>query len=91
LVLSIPLFVPFVSKMNVDPVWFYTFVTIALCMGTLTPPVALTLYLTSQMADTPPERTFVRMIPYLTCMVVILILAFLYQPIITWVPGLMKG
>ncbi len=89
LVLSIPLFIPFVIKLNVDPVWFYTFVTIALCMGTLTPPVALTLYLTSQMAGTPPEKTFVRMIPYLTCMVVILILAFLYKPIITWIPGLM--
>ncbi len=89
LVLSIPLFIPFVIKLNVDPVWFYTFVTIALCMGTLTPPVALTLYLTSQMAGTPPEKTFLRMIPYLTCMIVILILAFLYKPIITWVPGLM--
>ena len=56
LVLSIPLFMPFVTKLNVDPVWFYTFVTIGLCMGTLTPPVALTLYLTSQMAGTSPER-----------------------------------
>ena len=89
LVLSIPLFIPFVIKLNVDPVWFYTFVTIALCMGTLTPPVALTLYLTSQMAEVPPEKTFVRMIPYLACMIVILILAFLYKPIITWIPGLM--
>ncbi|MGQ9648408.1 MAG: TRAP transporter large permease [Thermodesulfobacteriota bacterium] len=91
LVLSIPLFMPFVAKLNVDPVWFYTFVTIALCMGTLTPPVALTLYLTSQMAETAPEKTFVRMIPYLICMLVILILAFFYKPIITWVPGMMRS
>jgi phosphotransferase system glucose/maltose/N-acetylglucosamine-specific IIC component len=41
------------------------------------------------MADVPPEKTFVRMIPYLTCMIVIPILAFLYKPIITWIPGLM--
>ena len=90
LVLSIPLFMPFVTKLNADPVWFYTFVTIALCMGTLTPPVALTLYLTSQMAGTAPEKTFVRMIPYLICMIVILILAFFYKPIITWIPGMMR-
>ncbi|MCX5909517.1 MAG: TRAP transporter large permease, partial [Deltaproteobacteria bacterium] len=62
LVLSIPLFVPFVDKMGFDPVWFYAFVTIALCMGTLTPPVALTLYLTSQMAEVSAEKTFVRMV-----------------------------
>jgi len=91
LVLSIPLFVPFVAKMGLDPIWFYTFVTIALCMGTLTPPVALTLYLTSQMAGTSPEKTFVRMIPYLGCMIVILLLALLFPPILTWVPSLMKG
>jgi C4-dicarboxylate transporter DctM subunit len=91
LVLSIPLFVPFVAKMGFDPVWFYTFVTIALCMGTLTPPVALTLYLTSQMAETSPEKTFVRMTPYLICMVAILLLALFYPPILTWVPGLLKG
>jgi tripartite ATP-independent transporter DctM subunit len=90
LILSIPLFVPFVDKMGFDPIWFYTFITIALCMGTLTPPVALTLYLTSQMAETSPEKTFVRMIPYLICMIIILILALFYHPVITWVPGLMK-
>jgi C4-dicarboxylate transporter DctM subunit len=91
LVLSIPLFIPFVAKMGFDPVWFYTFVTIALCMGTLTPPVALTLYLTSQMAETSPEKTFVRMTPYLICMVAILLLSLLYPPILTWVPGLLKS
>ena len=91
LILSIPLFVPFVDKMGFDPIWFYTFVTIALCMGTLTPPVALTLYLTSQMAGTSPEKTFVRMFPYLVCMTAILILALFYPPILTWVPGLIKN
>jgi C4-dicarboxylate transporter DctM subunit len=91
LILSIPLFVPFVVKMGFDPVWFYTFVTIALCMGTLTPPVALTLYLTSQMAETSPEKTFVRMVPYLACMTVVLMLALFYTPLLTWVPGLMKN
>lgn len=91
LVLSIPLFVPFVDKMGFDPVWFYSFVTIALCMGTLTPPVALTLYLTSQMAEVSAEKTFVRMVPYLICMIVILLAALIYPPIITWVPNLMKG
>jgi TRAP-type C4-dicarboxylate transport system permease large subunit len=91
LILSIPLFVPFVDKMGFDPIWFYTFVTIALCMGTLTPPVALTLYLTSQMAGTSPEKTFVRMFPYLVCMTAILLLALFYPPILTWVPSLMKG
>jgi C4-dicarboxylate transporter DctM subunit len=91
LILSIPLFVPFVAKMGFDPIWFYTFVTIALCMGTLTPPVALTLYLTSQMAGTSPEKTFVRMFPYLVCMTAILILALFYPPILTWVPGLIKN
>jgi len=91
LILSIPLFVPFVEKMGFDPVWFYTFVTIALCMGTLTPPVALTLYLTSQMAETSPEKTFVRMVPYLACMTGILILALFYTPLLTWVPSLIKN
>jgi C4-dicarboxylate transporter DctM subunit len=91
LVLSIPLFVPFVEKMGFDPIWFFAFVTIALCMGTLTPPVALTLYLTSQMAEVSAERTFLRMIPYFICMIVILIASLLYPPIISWVPSLIRG
>ncbi len=91
LVLSIPLFVPFVAKMGFDPLWFFTYITIALCMGTLTPPVALTLYLTSQIAETSAGQTFVRMTPYLACMLFILALAFLFPPVITWVPSLMKN
>jgi TRAP-type C4-dicarboxylate transport system permease large subunit len=57
-------------------------------IGTLTPPVAISLYLTSQIARTKPEKTFWAMIPLIAVIYAVLILSVFIPGIITWIPNI---
>jgi C4-dicarboxylate transporter DctM subunit len=79
------------SPDGLRPVHFSVLVTITLILGTLTPPVALSLYLASSLAGVAPERCFVALIPYLLTMLGILLLTVLCPGLIRWLPNLVMG
>ena len=56
-------------------------------IGTLTPPVAISLYLTSHIAKTKPEQTFWAMIPLILVIYAVLILSVFIPGILTWIPN----
>lgn len=91
LMLSIPLMVPLVKAMHFDPVWFFVWATIVLLLGTLTPPVALSLYLTSSIAGVKPGKVFIEMLPFLGAMIAVMFLTAVFPPLITWLPNLVFG
>jgi tripartite ATP-independent transporter DctM subunit len=84
--LVVPVLVPLVKQLGVDPIHFFSIVTMAALIGTLTPPVAISLYLTSQIAGTKPEKTFWAMVPLIGVIYAVLILSVFIPGIITWIP-----
>jgi tripartite ATP-independent transporter DctM subunit len=88
MMLLVPVLVPLSTRMNMDPVYFFSIVTMSTLIGSLTPPVATTLYIVSSMAESKPESAFVEMIPLLAVIYGTLILATLIPGIVTWIPNL---
>jgi tripartite ATP-independent transporter DctM subunit len=86
--LVVPVLVPLVKKLGVDPIHFFSIVTMTSLIGTLTPPVAISLYLTSQIAGTKPEKTFWAMVPLIGVIYAVLILCVLIPGIVTWIPNI---
>ena len=85
--LVVPVLVPLVRKLGVDPIHFFSIVTMTALIGTLTPPVAISLYLTSQIARTKPEQTFWAMVPLIMVIYAVLILSVFIPGILTWIPN----
>ena len=85
--LVVPVLVPLVRQLGVDPIHFFSIMTMTALIGTLTPPVAISLYLTSQIAGTKPEKTFWAMIPLIAVIYAVLILSLFIPGIITWIPN----
>lgn len=85
--LIVPVLVPLVKQLGVDPIHFFSIVTMSALIGTLTPPVALSLYLTSTIAKTKPEKTFWAMIPLIMVIYAVLILCVFIPELITWIPN----
>jgi len=69
-------------------VQFFSIVTMASLIGTLTPPVAISLYLTSQIANTKPEKTFWAMIPLIAVIYAVIFLCVIFPGITTWIPNM---
>jgi len=75
----LPIFMPIMSHFNWDPVWFGVVMTFNLAIGQFTPPVAVNLYVTTQLADIPLERTFKSVLP-LVCAMLVALLAIIAFP-----------
>jgi TRAP-type C4-dicarboxylate transport system permease large subunit len=80
--LTVPIFVPVVSSLGFDPVWFGIVTVLVVEMALITPPVGMNVYVISGIAeDVPIDIIFKGVMPYLFGMIILIIL-------LTMFPGL---
>ena len=72
--LLVPLFLPAVKSVGVDPIHFGAIMTVNLSMAHLTPPVGLALYLAAQLADVPFAKAAKAAMPFIICEIVVILL-----------------
>ena len=75
----LPILIPVIAHFKWDPLWFGVVMTLNLAIGQFTPPVAVNLYVTTNLADTPLEDTFLAVIPFVLAMLAAL-LVVIYFP-----------
>src|SRR5712671_7652029 len=90
MMITLPIFMPIVTQMGVDLVWFGVMFLICMQLGLLMPPHGLLLMTMKGVA--PPQVTmlhiFRAVMPFLLISVVVLILVFLVPGVAVWLPGL---
>jgi tripartite ATP-independent transporter DctM subunit len=92
ILISVPIFMPIVLFMQIDPIWFGLFVLLALEMSQTTPPFGLLLYI---MLGVAPKGTTLFQVanaafPFLVCDAILLALLFMYPGIALYLPSLMN-
>ena len=92
ILISVPIFMPIVASLHVDPVWFGLFVLIALEMSQTTPPFGLLLYI---MLGVAPRGTTLfqaagAAAPFLLCDAILVALLLIFPEIALYLPSLMK-
>jgi len=83
----LPLLVPIALAMGWDLVWFGVMMTINLAIGQFTPPMALSLMITSRIAGIGMEETFRWVIWLVLAMLGGLALMVVFPQIALWLPG----
>jgi TRAP-type C4-dicarboxylate transport system permease large subunit len=88
MLLTIPVFMPVVKALGLDPVWFGLLMLLALEMSLTTPPFGLLLFL--MMGVAPKGTTFGQVtraaVPYLACNLVAAALIIAFPAIALWLP-----
>ena len=82
----LPIFIPIIQHFGWDPVWFGVVMTLNLAIGQFTPPVAVNLYVTTQLANIRLERTFKAVWPMVLAMVVALLVVALFPSLSLFIP-----
>ncbi len=92
-VLTIPVALPIVTAVGVDPVWFGIFVVLMCEVGMITPPVGMNLYVVQGVrTDGGPFRDVVRgAAPYVVIMLLFTLLIIAAPQIVLWLPQGMYG
>lgn len=83
----LPIFLPIMSHFGWDPIWFGVMMTMNLAIGQFTPPVAVNLYVTTQLANIRLEHTFKAVWPMVLAMLVALLIVILFPQLSLFIPA----
>jgi C4-dicarboxylate transporter DctM subunit len=86
----LPILMPVMAKFGWDPVWFGVLMAVNLSIGTLTPPVALNLYVASHIARAPVGQIARAALPLLVSLLVVLLLLTYWPALALWFPDLLR-
>jgi len=88
MLITLPIFMPIVQRIGIDPVWFGVMFLICMQLGLLLPPHGLLLMTMRGVA--PPQVTmmhiFVAVVPYVTLSLIVLALVFFVPAVALWLP-----
>jgi tripartite ATP-independent transporter DctM subunit len=84
----VPVLLPLMEKIGVDPVHFGVIMVLNLMIGLLTPPVGMVLYILARVANLSFERTMKACGPFLLPLLVTLALVTYWPQMVLFVPNL---
>jgi len=89
MLITLPVFMPIVQRLGIDPVWFGVLFLICMQLGLLLPPHGLLLMTMRGVAprEVSMAHIFQAVVPYLLMSLILLILLILVPGIATWLPA----
>ena len=89
MIIAIPLLLPLAQTYNIDLIQFGLLVVFNLNLGILTPPVAVSLFMTARMTNTSFATQVKEALPFLAISFIVLILITYVPGFCTWLPHLL--
>jgi tripartite ATP-independent transporter DctM subunit len=90
IMLTVPIYMPIVKAVSLDPIWFGTLMMLCMVIGALSPPFGLQLFV---MMGVGPKGTTLwevawAAVPYMLCQAVLVALILGFPAIATWLPAI---
>jgi TRAP-type C4-dicarboxylate transport system permease large subunit len=87
MVLTIPIFVPLIKQLGLDPVHFGVVMVLNLMIGLITPPVGMILFVITEISGLQIEKLMRSIIPFIFPLVIVLLLITLFPPLVMTIPN----
>jgi C4-dicarboxylate transporter DctM subunit len=91
MLLTIPVFMPMIAKLGIDPVHFGVMMTLNLMVGLLTPPVGMVLYTLASISKIPVWALAHELRWHMAALMIVLFLVTFVPGFVTFVPNLFMG
>ncbi len=89
--LTLPIFVPLITAMGLDPIWFGVMFVVNTQLGLITPPMGTDLFAIKTIFNIPTNDIIKGVLPYLVAEIAFLMIIAFIPQISLWLPGLMVG
>ena len=76
-----PILYPVAANMHIDPILFGIIMTVNLCIGTVTPPLGVDLFVASTISKVPLEKIVSHIFPYILVLILDLMIITYYPPL----------
>ncbi|MFZ3047336.1 MAG: TRAP transporter large permease [Desulfatirhabdiaceae bacterium] len=87
MIIIVPVLLPAVHSMNIDPIHFGVVVSLGTVIGLLTPPVGPGLYVAMVQADVSQKEIFFWIIPFLVALIVVMGIVTVFPVLSVWLPA----
>ncbi|MBA4416711.1 MAG: C4-dicarboxylate ABC transporter permease [Syntrophus sp. (in: bacteria)] len=91
MVLATPIFFPTAIQLGYDPIWFGILICVTLMIGGVIPPVAIYVFILGNITGIPFKTIYKGVVPFLSALILALIILFAFPQIALWLPNLMMG
>lgn len=91
LIITVPILLPIVMQLGMDPVHFGVVVAINLTIGMITPPVGICLFIGATIARIAPERLAIANMPFLIVSILVLFAITFLPGIVMFIPDWYQG
>jgi len=89
LILTIPVVMPLINSLGLDPIWFGILVILLAEVGVVTPPVGLNVFVVSRVTRIPVEDVFIGVWPHVVAHILLIVILASFPSIILWLPSQM--
>jgi C4-dicarboxylate transporter DctM subunit len=87
--LTIPIFVPLITSLGFDPIWFGVVFLVNTQIGLITPPMGTDLFAVKTIFNIPTSNIIQGVIPFLLFEILFLAVIVAFPQISLWLPGMM--
>lgn len=91
MLLMVPLVVPMLGPLGIDPIHFAVVLVINMEIALLTPPVGLNLFVIANISKTPLAEVIRGTMPFIALMLVLLAFVTYVPAVSMWLPGVLMG
>ena len=85
----VPVFMPIIAKLGIDPVHFGLVMVLNLMIGLMTPPVGMVLFILQKVSALTFEQTVKAVVPWLWPLLVTLAIITYVPQVVLWLPGIL--
>ncbi len=89
IVLTVPFIYPAILALGFDPIWLGIVSTLCVEIGMITPPVGLNLFVLKAITDVPMSRIMLGALPFVSVLILGLIILSIFPQISLYLPSLM--
>ena len=89
--LTTPIFLPIIKTLGVDPVYFGILMMTIVTMGSMTPPVGVSMFITQDILGCTTKEYTKESLPYMACIFGMIALFLIFPDIVTFLPNLIMG
>ena len=91
IMIMVPVLMPLIKALGVDPVHFGVFFILNVMIGLITPPVGMCLYVICNIAEVSFDRLSKAIVPFIIPLVVVLFLITFIPDLVMWLPNHVMG
>ncbi len=91
MMLTVPIFIPIITELGFDPLWFGILFVINMEIALITPPMGINFFLVRNSFDISSMELIKGVWPFLIMLVIFLAITVAFPQLSLWLPGLMIG